>query len=699
MNPKFQRQIEALECRIAPATLVGLDTNNNLLIFDSATPNLVTSVPVNGIGGETLVGIDFRPADGLMYGVTKDGSNAYLYTIDLSGYADYVTDIDATLEGTSFGVDFDPLQDALRVVSNTGQNVQVDVTNGDVFDNGSISPGTETVGAIAYSNNFVGALGANAPTFFDISTSTGTLFTQNQFTGALTPVGSLGITISSPHSGFDIQGKSTTGFAAFQTSVDGDPDPILSTDLYTINLATGASTKVGQIGDGSFEVTGLTAVPESPDLKIVNANTATYTDADGDLVTVKVSNGSLDVSNFTFGRVTIKGASLVSLNLTDDPAGFTGAKISITAKRGPTGGDGFVNVGEIYAGGINLGNVKVNGDLGSITAGTGELNAIAAGSIDVVSLGALADAGPYAQGSYLAGSATSIKIRTEMGSGLSEGPFSDSGGLFVEGGLTSLTIGGDLLGSSVFVGGSVQKAAFGGAVFLGGVVINGDVSTLNFSGGLLSAYVGINGAVGKFKVGGQVYGSAITVSGHDSPANASEAVAIDQLKVRGGVIYSEIRVGYEADFGPFSSLGFPGDFVNPDVQVNKIAIGGNFRDSAIIVGTVEGFDEQIGKPFGGGSDDVLAGDGGDPLITAKIAQLTIKGQATASGFGGGIGLPFLTSGVAGILAEEIGLAKVGPFQLPLTLGAGNDDVRLGANEMFHVKETNYIPGTEEPPPV
>ncbi len=43
----------------------------NLVSFDLATPSITaTSVPIVGLtAGETLVGIDFRPVNGLLYGL------------------------------------------------------------------------------------------------------------------------------------------------------------------------------------------------------------------------------------------------------------------------------------------------------------------------------------------------------------------------------------------------------------------------------------------------------------------------------------------------------------------------------------------------------------------------------------------------------------------------------------------------------
>src|SRR6186713_1398487 len=76
--------LETLESRIAPAALIGLDSTNHLLAFDSAAAGTVTTIPVTGLGaGETLIGIDHRPATGALYGLTIDaGNTGRLYVIN-----------------------------------------------------------------------------------------------------------------------------------------------------------------------------------------------------------------------------------------------------------------------------------------------------------------------------------------------------------------------------------------------------------------------------------------------------------------------------------------------------------------------------------------------------------------------------------------------------------------------------------------
>jgi len=56
-----------------PDTIYALSTTNGLISFDSATPGTVSGpIPISGlIGGESIVGIDFRPATSELLGVAS----------------------------------------------------------------------------------------------------------------------------------------------------------------------------------------------------------------------------------------------------------------------------------------------------------------------------------------------------------------------------------------------------------------------------------------------------------------------------------------------------------------------------------------------------------------------------------------------------------------------------------------------------
>lgn len=230
----------------------------SLVSFDSATPGTnLSSVTVSGLSS-TLVGLDFRPANGLLYGIGPDR----LYTINpLSGLAMQVgTAGGFALSGTQFGMDFNPTVDRLRVVSDSEQNLRINPNDGSLTaTDTNLSPAGNIVAA-AYSNNVAGAA---TTTLYGIDSASGNLVligglngTPSPNGGAVTVVGSLGLGTNIGGSGvdFDISGATGTAYAT------------INRQLYTINLATGAATFVGSIAAGGFQPTptayvGLTAAP------------------------------------------------------------------------------------------------------------------------------------------------------------------------------------------------------------------------------------------------------------------------------------------------------------------------------------------------------------------------------------------------------------------------------------------------------
>ena len=240
-------------------------TNGSALSrFDSLSLGTVTTVPVTGLqAGETLVGIDVRPANQQLYGV---GSTSRLYTLNpLSGAATAVGSAGAfTLNGTAFGTDFNPVPDRIRQVSNTEQSLRLNPNDGSpAATDTSLNPAGNVV-AIGYTNNFPGAA---STTLYGIDSAAGTLVmiggpggTPSPNGGAITTVGSLGLgTNLNENIGFDVSGSGT----AFATITTGG-----ISRLYTVNLSTGAATlsssNGGAIGAGTTPYLGVAAanVPE-----------------------------------------------------------------------------------------------------------------------------------------------------------------------------------------------------------------------------------------------------------------------------------------------------------------------------------------------------------------------------------------------------------------------------------------------------
>lgn len=217
-----------------------LDGSNNIKIFNPLNGYDYGTKAVTLPSGVSLLGIDIRPANGRLYAL---GSNSKIYGIDLgSGVATEVAGLKladntpVTINGTIFGVDFNPVADRLRVVSNTGQSLRINVTDGvaagvTIVD-GSLKIGvggpTPFVTAAAYTNSYPGV---TATTLYDIDSQSNFLYKQMPPNdGVLVEPKILGLDVDSAI-GFDIGNVSGTGYAIF--TVAGVPG------IYTVNISTG----------------------------------------------------------------------------------------------------------------------------------------------------------------------------------------------------------------------------------------------------------------------------------------------------------------------------------------------------------------------------------------------------------------------------------------------------------------------------
>ena len=200
------------------SSFIALSDNNVLVSFNSSNLSRVSSIPVTGIDG-SLLGIDTRPANGLIYGITTANT---IYTINPNtGIATKVSTLSTPFTGTSIsGFDFNPVADRLRIVGDNDQNFRINVDTGAVtvdgnlaFAAGDVNASTNpTVTAAAYTNAIAGA---TATQLFDIDAALDVLTLQNPpNNGTLTTIGKLGIDVDSL-AGFDIVSTSDGKNAAF----------------------------------------------------------------------------------------------------------------------------------------------------------------------------------------------------------------------------------------------------------------------------------------------------------------------------------------------------------------------------------------------------------------------------------------------------------------------------------------------------
>lgn len=375
---------------------------------------------------------------------------------------------------------------------------------------------------------------------------------------------------------------------------------------------------------------GPTLAVRPLDDRVVPSSVLTYTDVDGDLVTVRTGPGLVAAAQFDAAH-----HQLQTLTLSANSA-FAGTSVSITATPGPTGGDGLANVGYINATGIDLGAVTVHGDLGRIDAGTGGPTSVAVRSLTAVSMGRF---GTTTQGA---------------------GPSLYSN---LHGALGSLTVHGDLDAVSVVASGPNGKI---GPVRVGGSLI----------GGQTSGEIRTAGALGPVAIGGDLVGGGLTFNGTDFPTGIVEAGGkLVGLTIGGSVIGAAFQgsgqVALGGDAGPIrvggslvggSGIDSGSVFGTNPITVASLSVGGSLvpKSATTLSGTAEVVNGTIGWM-------TVGGDMGTFIAARNLGSVTIRGSIDDSAgpgviqvYGGGAGAIRIGGSVTGaLLGSRFGSVTVG----------------------------------------
>ncbi|MDP9228912.1 MAG: DUF4394 domain-containing protein [Actinomycetota bacterium] len=218
-------------------------------VVQAKTSRTITGLPA----GVSLVGIDFRPKTGELIGIGSD-STAYRVLLNETGNARALPVPPAfatALAGTSYGVDFNPAPDAIRIVSDAGQNLRITTPNTPVVNvDAALNPGTPAIVGAGYSNSGFSNTqpAATTTTLFTVDAASNTLNTQGSPGGAPVapnsgtqlPVGPLGVDVSTTV-GFDVVGSFTAPSGYLTSAEQG------KTTLYTVSLGSGQATRVGEV--------------------------------------------------------------------------------------------------------------------------------------------------------------------------------------------------------------------------------------------------------------------------------------------------------------------------------------------------------------------------------------------------------------------------------------------------------------------
>jgi hypothetical protein len=236
--------------------MIGLTDKGQLALFQDTAPANVTMVSVTGTA-TPLLGIDYRPSNGKLYGVTADST---LYTIEpKTGIATLVKPLSVPFK-TAKGavVDFNPLADRLRLINDDGTaNFRINVDTGDVAQDKPLAYAATDKAMGRKSSTLAGAYinsyaGAKATQLFHIDSANGTWVIQDPPNdGVLGTIAETGLGLREIV-GLDILTDAKDDYHAYAVS---------GATLIKVDVAKGKSTEAGRIGDGSAKFIDLAFVP------------------------------------------------------------------------------------------------------------------------------------------------------------------------------------------------------------------------------------------------------------------------------------------------------------------------------------------------------------------------------------------------------------------------------------------------------
>lgn len=241
--------------------LVAISGPKTLVTFDSSAPGtILNTITVQGMFlSEAMVAIDRRPMNNLLY-VLTDTNQVYLIE-SCTGTAVAVGPNLGALSGSSFGFDFNPAADRLRVISDAEENFRFNPVTGVVVDTDGVTPGAQFDTPLTPGNAVAAAYdrndrdGATPTSLYVIDSASNQLLIQGGLNGTPSPnggvlslIGPLGVDASAV-AGFDVFGGSEAWAVLTVGGVSG---------LYRIDLITGSATLIGATGVNGLS--GLTAI-------------------------------------------------------------------------------------------------------------------------------------------------------------------------------------------------------------------------------------------------------------------------------------------------------------------------------------------------------------------------------------------------------------------------------------------------------
>lgn len=436
------------------ALLLGLtaQTANAQVVFglsgtDLTSVNLAnpqgsqTRTAITGVSaGQTLVGLDFRPATGELFALGYDagtaGANARLYVLNQStavatpiGAGPVRLELGGASERIAF--DFNPTVDRIRVAGTNDANYRLNPNNGAIVDGDPNTAGTQPDGNLSFvaadanagQNPFVGAagytnsfIGTTSTTLYYIdeqrslllrsdAPNAGSLATvapiNPMASGVATPINAPGASTD-----LDIFTVSAGNENAYLNVNQVDGSGNFAATLYRLNLTTGGTTFAGAITGQGVGITDIAVridrtapAPSGRLLYAVSTNNNLLSFYSG---TPGFINSSVPITGITAGQTLVgtdfrpNTGQLIGMGYDANTAGAnsqlyvidpaTGVATSLGAAirlelGGPTDNIGFdfnPTVDRIRVTSTNRANLRLNPNNGALAAPDGQLTYAAA---------------------------------------------------------------------------------------------------------------------------------------------------------------------------------------------------------------------------------------------------------------------------------------------------------------------------------
>jgi hypothetical protein len=236
--------------------LVLLTGANQIILTNDQNLNQRTTIKVSGVAAP-LIGIDVRPADKALYGVSADGNIYRIMTA--TGAATWVSKLSAAFDASQGAVvDFNPVADRLRLMGMGGKvNYRINVDNGQVAVDKPVVYGDKDpnkgkapmVTAGAYINSVAGA---KETQLFDIDSTMGAYAIQDPPNdGILNTIGMTGMG-NKKIEAIDIFTDAQGNYTAF--AVAGNV-------LHKLDVGKGTITPMGPIASNPMKIIDVAILP------------------------------------------------------------------------------------------------------------------------------------------------------------------------------------------------------------------------------------------------------------------------------------------------------------------------------------------------------------------------------------------------------------------------------------------------------